>query len=162
MSAFETPSELELASVPRELPSHVRPDGIKGLMTHIDHRWDLVAAAKDAGWRAPASHPDIDPEHEVGMIENALRDLAAMDEDLAAGKEFRRFVAEALGASQVLEAALDGSDWGGAEPRTVRAPPWESRSSPGCISCLGVPPRKCDLAEPASKLTSLDPRGLVR
>jgi protein tyrosine phosphatase (PTP) superfamily phosphohydrolase (DUF442 family) len=112
IAAFETPSELELASVPRELPSRVRPDGIKGVMTHIDHRWDLVAAAREAGWRAPARHPDIDPEHEVGMIENALRELAAMDEDLAAGEEFQRFVAEALKASQVLEAALDGSAWG--------------------------------------------------
>jgi len=109
VETFRPPSQAVIDAV-GPLPSAVVPVGLKGLMSHIDERWDYVKASQGAAWTVPARFPDIDPPHEVGMIENSLREAIAMEQRGEKRASFLEHAHAAQEAASSLEAALRGSD----------------------------------------------------
>ena len=106
---FVDPTEAELATV-GDLPSHVQAEGIQDAMTHIDHRWDFIVASMKASWAVPSRYPDIDPAHEVGMVENALRDLIEMEKRDQNRQRFLEYLEEGRAHASALEQALRKPD----------------------------------------------------
>ena len=103
---FRAPSAAELAGV-GPLPSAVVPTGLRALMAEIDERWDLVKASQAAAWSVPPRFPDIDPPHEVGMIENWLREVIELERRGEAREEFLGHARESQEAASALERALE-------------------------------------------------------
>lgn len=114
IETFVVPGEEQLAQV-GELPSAVVPEGIVGLMAHVDERWDYVVASRAAAWGVPARYPDIDPAHEVGMIENSLRELLDLELGAAAREPYLEHARAAQASSAELERALRAGESGAAE-----------------------------------------------
>jgi len=117
VGAFVKPSKQELDAIrPADLPSVVRPTGLRDAMVHVDHRWDFLKAARASGWGVPSQYPDIDPAHEAGMVENALRDLLREEEGGRRRPAFLRFLEDARAAASDLEQALRD---GGPDPASA-------------------------------------------
>lgn len=107
---LRTPTKAELARAPA-LQSCVVPKGTRGAMAFIDRRWDSINASKAAKWGVPASMPDIDPAHEIGMVENSLRDLLVREEKQS--EPDARYIAlfkDSLAAVTELESAVVAKD----------------------------------------------------
>ena len=102
VNAFVPPTADELARV-GDLPEAVVPSGMRDSMTHIDDRWDSVQFVKKLGYKPNPDHPDIDPAHEVGMLENLLRNLADQADAKALGPEFLAMTEASRAAAERLE-----------------------------------------------------------
>jgi protein tyrosine phosphatase (PTP) superfamily phosphohydrolase (DUF442 family) len=106
---FQVPAEADLAQV-GPLPSVVVPTGLRALMAEIDERWDFVKASQGAAWAVPPKYPDIDPPHEVGMIENWLRETIDLEQRGEAREAFLDHAREAQQAASELETALQAGE----------------------------------------------------
>jgi protein tyrosine phosphatase (PTP) superfamily phosphohydrolase (DUF442 family) len=106
---FHAPAAEALAQV-GPLPSEVVPTGLRALMAEIDERWDFVKASRAAAWAVPPRYPDIDPPHEVGMIENWLRETIDLEQRGEAREEFLAHAREAQQAASSLESALGAGE----------------------------------------------------
>jgi uncharacterized protein (TIGR01244 family) len=109
VNAFKPPTAEELAKV-GDLPEAVVPSGMRDSMTHIDDRWDSIQFVKKLGYKPSADHPDIDPAHEVGMLENLLRNLAEQPDAKALGPEFVAMAEASRAAAANLEAKVRAGD----------------------------------------------------
>lgn len=110
IGALQIPTKAELALAPA-LQSCVVPQGTRGAMAFIDRRWDAINASKASKWSVPASMPDIDPAHEIGMVENSLRDLLQREEKRP--ETDARYIAlfkDSLAAVIELESAVIAKD----------------------------------------------------
>ena len=114
VNAFVPPTAAELEKV-GDLPEAVVPSGMRDSMTHIDDRWDSVQFVKKLGYKASPDHPDIDPAHEVGMLENLLRNLADQADAKALGPEFLAMTEASRAAAERLEKDIRGGDATAAE-----------------------------------------------
>ena len=86
------------------------PSGMRDSMTHIDNRWDSVQFVRTLGFKVSADHPDIDPAHEVGMLENLLRNLADQDDAKELGADFLAKTEASRAAAADLEAKIRAGD----------------------------------------------------
>lgn len=109
VKALVPPTDSELAKV-GDLPEAVIPSGMRDSMTHIDDRWDSIQFVKKLGYKPSAEHPDIDPAHEVGMLENLLRNFAEMPDSQALGPEFIAMAEASRAAAAKLEATIRAGD----------------------------------------------------
>jgi protein tyrosine phosphatase (PTP) superfamily phosphohydrolase (DUF442 family) len=115
VGAFAAPTPAELAAAPAP-KSRVVPSGTRGVMSFVDRRWDAINASKAAAWSVPASMPDIDPAHEVVMVENSFRDLIQREErKKAPDARYLALLGDARSASEDLESALRALDAAKAE-----------------------------------------------
>lgn len=94
--------------------------GTTAAMTAIDERWERLALAREAGWKAPPDHPDIDPPHEALQLREQFAELSRRDEANRRPAEFLAWLSESEDAAADLEAALRRSDPGGAEAARER------------------------------------------
>ena len=74
-------------------------------MVQIDERWDRLKAVREAGFKPPRSHPDIDPSHEALQLRESFRELLRLDESRSRGAEFTR----AVEVSERLAADLESN-----------------------------------------------------
>jgi protein tyrosine phosphatase (PTP) superfamily phosphohydrolase (DUF442 family) len=103
--AFAPPTREALAALDAaDLPSAVGPAGRLETMVFLDQRFDAIRAARGVAWAAP--HPDIDPAHEVGMVENALRDLLEREEREGAEAAFLDLLRASHASAVELEKRL--------------------------------------------------------
>jgi protein tyrosine phosphatase (PTP) superfamily phosphohydrolase (DUF442 family) len=102
VSNFETPSAEELRRIGTDLPEHAKVAALVEAMVEIDKHWDQLKEIRAAGYKAPASHPDIDPTHEALQLAEAFRELQRLDETDAKGAPFVRL----MGAAQKQATSL--------------------------------------------------------
>jgi hypothetical protein len=73
-------------------------------MVHIDMHWDRLSSWKEAGWKQPAGHPPIVPEHEALLLFEQLYELGRMYPNQPA--EFQQLAPESRDAASELEHVL--------------------------------------------------------
>jgi protein tyrosine phosphatase (PTP) superfamily phosphohydrolase (DUF442 family) len=103
---LERPTETELAKLPRDLPAAVTVAALTQAMVGIDHAWDNLKLSRDAGWKAPADHPDIDPPHEALQLQEHYRELARLPAVKDRPEDFRGRVADGERTARDLETVL--------------------------------------------------------
>jgi protein tyrosine phosphatase (PTP) superfamily phosphohydrolase (DUF442 family) len=103
---FERPTDRELARLTRELPEVVAVAALTQAMVGIDHAWDNLKLSRDAGWKAPPDHPDIDPPHEALQLQEQYRELARLPAVKGRPEDFRSWVAEGEQTARNLEKVL--------------------------------------------------------
>jgi hypothetical protein len=111
VGAFRPVTEEELAAVkPGDLgPSARLPDLVEA-MIQVDASFDRMKAVKKAGWRTPASMPDVQPAHEARILAERFRELGRMDEAKGKPADFQGWREDAEKAAWALEEALGQGD----------------------------------------------------
>jgi len=102
---FQVPTDAELSKI-KKLPSSVRPEGLRGMMVDVAHRFTFLKASKMEEWKTPKDHPDVSPPHEARMLWENYREIVRLDEAKKHGKEFLRLANEGEKHATSLEEAL--------------------------------------------------------
>ncbi|MGE0710161.1 MAG: cytochrome c [Planctomycetota bacterium] len=110
---FRCPSAAEVAAAPAP-QERVKPAGLRAAMIAVSHRETELEECADAGWEVPPQHPDLAPEHGALLLVEALRETARLPEATALGEDFLRRCQESEAEAEVLRAALERRDRGGA------------------------------------------------
>jgi protein tyrosine phosphatase (PTP) superfamily phosphohydrolase (DUF442 family) len=103
---FVPPTPRELEEAGDDLPERAEVPALVELMLEADARWSRLTAAREAGFRAPDGHPDVDPPHEALLLAEAFREMARRPEVAARGASFAGPVGEAERRALSLADAL--------------------------------------------------------
>jgi protein tyrosine phosphatase (PTP) superfamily phosphohydrolase (DUF442 family) len=115
VAAFAVPAASELAALEAP-PEQVRPEGVRGSMVAVDESWSMLKHCKDAGWKTPPDHPDVQPSHEALMLQEQLREMARLEKAEQMGAEFLQLLADSERLASELSRILeDGGDAGAAD-----------------------------------------------
>ncbi len=71
--------DAELSALKVQYVEAAKIDDFAESMVYVDEHWDHVKAIQKAGWKSPADHPDLDPPHEVLMVQERLHEGARLD-----------------------------------------------------------------------------------
>jgi protein tyrosine phosphatase (PTP) superfamily phosphohydrolase (DUF442 family) len=131
---FRPVTDEELAAVrPEDLgPAAKVPDFIEA-MVRIDATFERMKAVRKAGWRTPASMPDVRPAHEARILAEHLREAARLDEARGRPDDFRGWLSDAERSAWDLETALREGG-GGADAAAAAL----DRVSASCGACHDV------------------------
>jgi protein tyrosine phosphatase (PTP) superfamily phosphohydrolase (DUF442 family) len=109
--AFRPVTAEELATVTEEDigPVAKLPDLVEA-MVQVDASFDRMKAVKKAGWRTPASMPDVQPAHEARILAERFRELGRMEEAMRKPADFQGWREASEKAAWALEEALGKGD----------------------------------------------------
>lgn len=85
---FTPPTEDALARVADDFPETARVPALVEMMVHVDQTWDRLQDVRNAGFRAPKDHPDLDPSHEALQLAEWFREAARLPEARNHGDAF--------------------------------------------------------------------------
>ena len=97
-------------------------------MVEIEHAFARMKSVKEAGWKPPADHPDIDPPHEALLLRELFTELARTDDVRKRPAKFRQYVQTSEKAGVALEAALRAS-------RLAEAKTQLDHIAKACVDC---------------------------
>jgi protein tyrosine phosphatase (PTP) superfamily phosphohydrolase (DUF442 family) len=100
------PTAAELAEIPTTFPSVAVVPDLAKLMVETDECWEHLKLARDSGWTAPKSHPDIDPPHEALLLVEHFRAASQVEGVRRRGPEFAKSLSDADVAASELERVL--------------------------------------------------------
>jgi hypothetical protein len=100
------PTAQELDSVPADFPEAASVPDVVQIMVAIDGRWDNLKRAKEAGWKTPPDHLDLDPAHEALQLVEQFREASRLKQSAERSDEFRRWLATVEADATGLERAL--------------------------------------------------------
>lgn len=103
---FTAPTARELDRVRGPLPERADVPGLVASMVRIDQRWDNLKAVREAGFRSPPGHPDVDPPHEALQLAEGFRELSRLDASTKKGLDFVRRLEQSERHANALHAAL--------------------------------------------------------
>jgi protein tyrosine phosphatase (PTP) superfamily phosphohydrolase (DUF442 family) len=110
VEGFTVPSPTELARVSNDFPERAKVPGLVETMVQVDATWDRLKAVREAGFRAPPGHADVDPSHEALQLAEHFRESLRLPETRAKGEAFRREMESSVSRATALEGALRA--WG--------------------------------------------------
>lgn len=84
----------------------VKPAGLTDAMVHIDEYSDHLKETQAAGWKAPPTHPDLDPAHEALQLQEHLYELGRTEATQARPANFRTLLTQNEEAVKALRAIL--------------------------------------------------------
>jgi hypothetical protein len=87
-------------------PDVCMPKGMVKGMVDIDMVFDHIKEIQKAGWKTPASHPDLVPAAEAGRLADLFRTLATDEESTRHGAEFVAMMNASRGHARQLEDLL--------------------------------------------------------
>jgi hypothetical protein len=95
-------------TAPAQWPAVTRPSGMVESMVAIDDAMERIKVVEQAGWKVPATHPDLAPAADAGAIADHLRLLTqdGRPRDDAARAAFAAILATSLSAAEKLESDL--------------------------------------------------------
>ncbi|MFN6195067.1 MAG: hypothetical protein ACK5BN_14740 [Planctomycetota bacterium] len=102
--------------------------GLVATMAEIDAGIALVKQAKDAGWKAPADHPDLVASKETARLAKLFAALTDDAESKAFPADYPQKLQQSLAAGAALDAAVRGNDAVGADQQLAAL-------SKGCKAC---------------------------
>lgn len=102
VGAFAPPGPEELAGVEGDLPERAEVPDLVARMVEVDGLWDRLKASRAAGFRAPPSHPDVDPPHEALMLAEQFRESVRLAESEGRPGEFLGGLRTAAGRAEAL------------------------------------------------------------
>ncbi|MBM3972636.1 MAG: hypothetical protein FJ301_00835 [Planctomycetes bacterium] len=94
----------------KAFPSVMKVTGLVATMAEIDAVIDLVKQAKDAGWKAPADHPDLVAGKETARLAKLFATLANDTESKEFAADYQQKLERSIAASAALDAAMRGND----------------------------------------------------
>jgi len=103
-AAAVLPAVLDALDV--DLPAVVRPEGLVKTMVEIDIATENLKAIQKAGWKAPATHPDLAPASEAGRLADYYRYLHAAPDTAMRPEEYRQLMQESNRVASELEELL--------------------------------------------------------
>jgi protein tyrosine phosphatase (PTP) superfamily phosphohydrolase (DUF442 family) len=106
VQVFQRPAKEELDRVPDVFPEVAEIAALAQAMVGIDERWERLKAARTAGWKTPATHPDIDPPHEALLLAEAFREAARLPQAKDRPEELARWLVQAEENAKKLEMIL--------------------------------------------------------
>jgi hypothetical protein len=92
---FQMPSDQQLRLVSGDLPEIAEVTGLVEAMVEIDEHWEHLEAVRDAGYRVPPGHPDIDPANEAVILWERFREAQRLPEAIQQGDDFLRKLGQA-------------------------------------------------------------------
>jgi protein tyrosine phosphatase (PTP) superfamily phosphohydrolase (DUF442 family) len=110
---FQRPTEEDLKQVPGEFPEVAEVPALAEVMVNVDERWEHLKLVREAGWKTPSCHPDLDPPHEALQLFELYNEAARMLEVRDRPEEFRIWLTEARDRANNLEKSLGVSRDGG-------------------------------------------------
>jgi hypothetical protein len=106
-------------------------------MVALEITQDHLEGIADAGWKAPADHPDLEPAHEALLLKEHFTELLRTDEERPQPEEFRRLLRDSEAAARQLESELRA--WASAADAKPNPPAvlghLAKRISANCVSC---------------------------
>lgn len=102
------PSELDAWRA--ELPAVAEVSDFEGAMAGLDRAHDRLGLAREAGWKAPAEHPDLAPASLAGQTADLLRVAAEHPVEVPDAAAFVEAMREAERHASDLEKALDAGE----------------------------------------------------
>lgn len=98
---MELPTAGEIDAAPADFPETNTVSDVARLMVEIDGRLDHLRLIRRAGWKTPATHPDLSPWHEAVLLAEHYREAAR-----ASSSGLRTELQDAEKGAVALEAAL--------------------------------------------------------
>jgi len=99
---FQPMTDAELRAAPSKFPEKVKVSGLVEAMVAVDTRMDLLKEIRAAGFKTPASHPDLAPANEALLLKETFRELQRLPE---AQKRGAKFLSELKSAEDQAEEA---------------------------------------------------------
>lgn len=90
----------------KPFPSMVKPAGMTAQMVAIDEAMERLLLVKQSGWVVPASHPDLAPASDAGLITETFRVMQLNPETHNFATDFTTQVINAVHQASGLEEAL--------------------------------------------------------
>ena len=75
-------------------------------MVQIERTFDNLKRIQKSGWKAPASHPDLSPEHEALLLREHFAELLRTEDVLRKPLAFQKLIEESRNDARRLENAL--------------------------------------------------------
>ena len=95
-----------LDALAAEFPEKARIPPLAEAMVALEHTHDHLKAIADAGWRSPASHPDLEPAHEALLVREHFTELLRSQAAEQQPVGFRKMLEESESAALDLEKLL--------------------------------------------------------
>ena len=90
----------------KPFPSMVKPKGMTAQMVAIEEAMERLLLVKQSGWVVPASHPDLAPASDAGLITETFRVMQLNPETHNFATDFTTQVINAVHQASGLEEAL--------------------------------------------------------
>ncbi len=90
----------------KPFPSMVKPQGMTAQMVAIEEAMERLLLVKQSGWVVPASHPDLAPASDAGLITETFRVMQLNPETHNFATDFTTQVINAVHQASGLEEAL--------------------------------------------------------
>lgn len=120
VAAFTPPTQAELDAITeKDLPSAVKPEGVRSAMVSIDERFEHMKAAEKEAFVRITGHPDIAPAHEALLLEEAFREMARLEEAKDLGELYIQLTTASEEAAKRLGAAIKAKDEAAAKAEMV-------------------------------------------
>jgi hypothetical protein len=96
-------------TAPAQWPAVTRPSGMVESMVAIDDAMERIKVVEQAGWKVPASHPDLAPAADAGAIADHLRLLGQQPPAGPRDPQFDTLLQASMKAADRLESSLAGT-----------------------------------------------------
>lgn len=96
----------ELAAAPAEFAAVRKPRGIVAAMVEVDLAYEHLGEIRAAGWKVPATNPDLVPAAEAGRLADHLRYSGEDAAVKSLGADFERRLLASIERAMALERAL--------------------------------------------------------
>jgi hypothetical protein len=96
-------------TAPAQWPAVTRPSGMVESMVAIDDALERIKVVEQAGWKVPASHPDLAPAADAGAIADHLRLLGQQPSARPRDPQFDTLLQASMKAADQLESSLVGT-----------------------------------------------------
>lgn len=105
-------------------------------MVQLGHTHDHLKQIREAGWRTPEDHPDLDAAHEALLLREHFTEMLRTEEVKHQPEDFLAMLRDSEDAAKELEAELER--WQKASPGSelpVRIPQLADRIAKNCKAC---------------------------
>ena len=116
---------------PKSFPSVAVVSGLVATMADIDQVFDLMKQAQQAGWKAPADHPDMVASHETARLATLFDGLQRDRESMALPADYQQKLQTSIEQARALDAAVRRAD---------------SKQSEALLAALGKGCKECHVA----------------
>ena len=100
-----------------DFPEVAQVRGLAKVMGELDRIWDRIEVTRNAGWRAPETHPDLLAANEASALLALFSDLRSDRSVAGQPGAFREFLADATEETKKLQAAIHSENFVDAEAR---------------------------------------------
>jgi protein tyrosine phosphatase (PTP) superfamily phosphohydrolase (DUF442 family) len=106
---FHPPTAAALKNVSSDFPEKSDVSPLADTMIQVDEHFDRIKLIKQAGYQAPASHPDLDPAHEALLLNELFKELLRSTATEKMGEDFKTQFTAAEQATAALRDTLKHS-----------------------------------------------------